>query len=110
MKAGAKVNFGKTEVFWPQDNNAGDKYQKLIGVTASPQAQDKALVEPTFDAKVKIDAQISVLVTPEVCFKQSFSRDRPILPLCFDLGSIFDREDSRSLFLRQIWVFELEVK
>lgn len=66
MKAGAKVNFGKAEVFWPQDDKAGDKYQKLLGITAAPKTQDKDLIEPTFDAKVKIDAQIDVLVTPEV--------------------------------------------
>ena len=66
MKAGAKVNFGKAEVYWPQDDKDSEKYQSLLGIEANPSAQDKNLIEPTFDAKVKIDAQIDVLVTPEV--------------------------------------------
>ena len=72
MKAGAKLNFGKAEVYWPQDDTASDKYQALLGITANPSAQDKDLIEPTFDAKVKIDAQIDVLVTPEVSLPPSF--------------------------------------
>ena len=66
MNAGAKLNFGKAEVYWPQDDAASDKYQELLGLVADPSAQEKSLVQPTFDAKVRIDAQIDVLVTPEV--------------------------------------------
>lgn len=66
MKAGAKLNFGKAEVYWPQDDDASAKFQKLLGVTADPVAQTDDLIKPTFDAKVRIDAQIDVLVTPEV--------------------------------------------
>lgn len=66
MKAGAKVNFGKAEVYWPQDDKASDKYQTLLGIKATPEAQSQELVQPTFDVKVKIDAQVDVLVTPEV--------------------------------------------
>lgn len=68
MRAGAKLNFGKAEVYWPQDDASNAQYQKLLGLTANPSAQDTSLVQPTFDAKVRIDAQIDVLVTPEVSF------------------------------------------
>lgn len=65
MKAGAKLNFGKAEVFWPQDDSASDNYQTLLGLKSNPSAQSQDLVAPTFDAKVKVDAQIDVKVTPE---------------------------------------------
>ncbi|CAL8580054.1 hypothetical protein XPA_005788 [Xanthoria parietina] len=65
MKASAKLNFGKAEVYWPQDDAASDKYQTLLGVNSDPSAQSKDLIAPTFDAKVKIDAAIDILVTPE---------------------------------------------
>ncbi|KAK5011701.1 hypothetical protein LTR28_007843 [Elasticomyces elasticus] len=65
MRAGAKVNFGKAEVFWPQDDAASAQYQELLGLSANTSVQDKSLIEPTFDAKVRIDAQIDILVTPE---------------------------------------------
>lgn len=73
MKAGAKLNFGKAEVYWPQDDAASDKYQTLLGVNSDPSAQSKDLIAPTFDAKVKIDAAIDILVTPEVIEIPPFS-------------------------------------
>lgn len=73
MKAGAKVNFGKAEVYWPQDDTASDKYQTLLGIKATPEAQSQELVQPTFDVKVKIDAQVDVLVTPEVSLSSFIS-------------------------------------
>ncbi len=66
MKAGARLKFGKAEVYWPQDDKASDKYQTLLGIKATPEAQSQELVQPTFDVKVKVDAQVDVLVTPEV--------------------------------------------
>ncbi|KAL8782914.1 MAG: hypothetical protein Q9213_005026, partial [Squamulea squamosa] len=65
MRAGARLNFGKAEVYWPQDDTSSDQYQTLLGVKSDPSAQSKDLIEPTFDAKVKVDAQIDVKVTPE---------------------------------------------
>lgn len=73
MKAGAKVNFGKAEVYWPQDDKASDEYQTLLGIKATPEAQSQELVQPTFDVKVKIDAQVDVLVTPEVSLSSFIS-------------------------------------
>lgn len=66
MNAGAKLDFGKAEVYWPQDDAASSQYQELLGLDAKPSAQDQSLVQPMFDAKVTINAQIDVLVTPEV--------------------------------------------
>ena len=66
MKAGAKLNFGKAEVHWPQDDvDANAKYEQLLGLEAKPKAQSDDLIAPTFDANVRADAQIDVLVTPE---------------------------------------------
>jgi hypothetical protein len=65
MSAGAKVQFGKTEVYWPQDDDASQKYQKLLGIDAKPAAADQVTVEPTFDARVQANAQLDILVTPE---------------------------------------------
>lgn len=66
MRAGAKVNFGKAEVYWPQDDAASDKYQTLLGLNADPSAADKDLIAPTFDAKARVDATLDINVTPEV--------------------------------------------
>ncbi|KAL8990145.1 MAG: hypothetical protein Q9169_008197, partial [Polycauliona sp. 2 TL-2023] len=65
MRAGARVNFGKAEVYWPQDDAASDKYQTLLGLNADPSAADKDLITPTFDAKVRVDAALDINVTPE---------------------------------------------
>lgn len=65
MNAGAKLNFGKAEVYWPQDDTASDKYQTLLGIKSETSAPGKALVAPTFDAKVTVDAALDILVTPE---------------------------------------------
>ncbi|KAL2060601.1 hypothetical protein VTL71DRAFT_9242 [Oculimacula yallundae] len=67
MKAGAKLKFGKAEVYWPQDDSASDKYQKLLGIAANPAGpEDQSSVEPTFDARVAASAQLDIIVTPEV--------------------------------------------
>ena len=87
MKAGAKLNFGKAEVYWPQDDSSSDKYQTLLGVKSDPSAQSKELIEPTFDAKVRIDAQIDVKVTPEVSLPVFFTY--PVPPLgCSTVASL----------------------
>jgi hypothetical protein len=61
------LNFGKSEVFWPQDDDAHKKYQELLGLdTKTPERPDQDTIEPTFDAKVRVDAALDVIVTPEV--------------------------------------------
>lgn len=64
LRAGTTVNFGRTEVYWPE-NADSSAYQKLIGVSASPKAQSTGLA-PSFDASVRADAQLDIIVTPEV--------------------------------------------
>ncbi|KAL8692321.1 MAG: hypothetical protein Q9218_002638, partial [Villophora microphyllina] len=65
MRAGARLNFGKAEVYWPQDDAANDKYQKLLGLKDETTHPSQDLIVPTFDAKVQVDAQIDIKVTPE---------------------------------------------
>ncbi|KAI4193916.1 MAG: hypothetical protein LQ350_008076 [Teloschistes chrysophthalmus] len=65
MKAGAKLNFGKAEVYWPQDDSAKDKYETLLGLESKSSAAPQDVIAPTFDAKVRIDAAIDINVTPE---------------------------------------------
>ncbi|KAL8650554.1 MAG: hypothetical protein Q9226_005099 [Calogaya cf. arnoldii] len=65
MRAGAKVNFGKAEVYWPQDDTASDVYQTLLGLNTETSAPNKDLIAPTFDAKVRVDATLDINVTPE---------------------------------------------
>ena len=66
MKAGAKLNFGKAEVYWPQDDKASAQYQELLGLEAKSSAGPQDVLAPTFDANVRIDAGIDINVTPEV--------------------------------------------
>ncbi|KAL8707930.1 MAG: hypothetical protein Q9220_007112 [cf. Caloplaca sp. 1 TL-2023] len=65
MKAGAKLDFGKAEVYWPQDDEASDQYQKLLGLEAKSSAAPQDVLAPTFDAKVRIDAAIDINITSE---------------------------------------------
>ena len=64
--AGASVSFGKAEVFWPQDDEAQEKFQTLVGLENRPSVPDTPSLEPTFEAGVRLDAQLDVIVTPEV--------------------------------------------
>ncbi len=46
MNAGARLNFGKAEVYWPQDDSSSEQYQTLLGVKSDPSAAARDLVEP----------------------------------------------------------------
>lgn len=104
MNAGAKLNFGKAEVYWPQDDAASNKYQELLGLIADPSAQEKSLIEPTFDAKVRIDAQIDVLVTPEVSFRPSHIPYPALLPRVILIVTISGWNFFTKQTRRRIWV------
>ncbi|KAL9599868.1 MAG: hypothetical protein Q9219_003562 [cf. Caloplaca sp. 3 TL-2023] len=65
MNAGARLNFGKAEVFWPQDDAASDKYQTLLNIKSDTSVANKDLITPTFDARVRVDAALDINVTPE---------------------------------------------
>jgi hypothetical protein len=66
MRAGVQVDFPKTEVYWPQDDDASAQYQKLLGIDAKPSSPDTQIA-PTFDSAVSAEAQLDVLITPQVC-------------------------------------------
>jgi chitinase len=64
--AGARLNFGKAEVYWPQDDEASKKYEKLVGMeTKRTMRPDPSTLAPTFEAGVRLDAQLDVIVTPQ---------------------------------------------
>jgi hypothetical protein len=65
-RAGATLNFGKAEVYWPQDDESSKKYEKLVGIETRKEIPPPGKVEPTFEAGVQLDAQLDVIVTPEV--------------------------------------------
>ena len=46
MNAGARLNFGKAEVYWPQDDSSSEQYQTLLGVKSDPSAAARDLIEP----------------------------------------------------------------
>ncbi|KAI7407956.1 hypothetical protein KC336_g13253 [Hortaea werneckii] len=64
MRAGVQVDFPKTEVYWPQDDDASAQYQKLLGIDAKPSSPDTQIA-PTFDSAVSAQAQLDVLITPQ---------------------------------------------
>lgn len=61
------MSFGKAEVYWPQNDKAKDKYEKLVGIESKSNIPSPGSVAPTFEVGVAVDGQIDVLVTPEVC-------------------------------------------
>lgn len=65
-RAGAHVNFGKTEVYWPQDDESSKKYQNLLGMESSPSDPEHGSVTPVFELNVELDASLDVIVQPEV--------------------------------------------
>ncbi|KAK3395032.1 hypothetical protein B0H63DRAFT_533483 [Podospora didyma] len=65
-KAGARIAFGKAEVYWPQDDDAKNKYDKILGLDLDEEYTKVPMnVEPTFEAGVKLDAQLDILIRPE---------------------------------------------
>ncbi|KAI7241261.1 glycoside hydrolase family 18 protein [Hortaea werneckii] len=64
MRAGVQVDFPKTEVYWPQDDDASAQYQKLLGIDAKP-SSPTTQIAPTFDTAVSAQAQLDVLITPQ---------------------------------------------
>lgn len=65
VDAGAQLNFGKAEVYWPQNDDAKDQYETLLGLKSTTAAPAPGSIEPVFEAGVAVDAQLDVLVTPE---------------------------------------------
>ncbi|GAP93031.2 putative chitin- type 1 [Rosellinia necatrix] len=63
--AGARLNFGKAEVYWPSDAAESQNAQQLLGVDSKVQKPAPDTIAPTFEAGVQIDAQLDIIVTPE---------------------------------------------
>ncbi|KAI3339955.1 hypothetical protein F4824DRAFT_498076 [Ustulina deusta] len=63
--AGARLNFGKAEVYWPSDATESQNAQQLLGLDSIAQKPEPDTIAPTFDAGVEINAQLDVIVTPE---------------------------------------------
>jgi chitinase len=63
--AGAQVTFGKAEVYWPQNDEAKDKYEELLGLESEIQSPAPFEVEPVLHAGVAVDAGLTITVTPE---------------------------------------------
>lgn len=65
------MSFGKAEVYWPQNDEAKDEYEKLLGLESDTQIPAPYSVEPVLRAGVAVDAQLDIIVTPEanVCIK-----------------------------------------
>jgi chitinase len=63
--AGATVSFGKAEVYWPQNDEAKDKYEQLLGLESETEAPAPFSVEPVLRAGVAVDAGLTITVTPE---------------------------------------------
>lgn len=70
-RAGAQFNFGKAAVYWPQDDAASKKYEQLLGLDTKTMAPAPDTLAPTFDAGVKLDAELDVIVTPQVRINSS---------------------------------------
>ncbi|KAJ5372784.1 hypothetical protein N7517_004790 [Penicillium concentricum] len=65
LDAGAKMSFGKAEIFWPQDDDLQEKYASLLGLESKTKSPAPGTIEPVFHAGVAVDAQIDVLITPQ---------------------------------------------
>ncbi|KAM4067130.1 glycosyl hydrolases family 18 domain-containing protein [Hirsutella rhossiliensis] len=59
-RAGAHFDFGKTEVYWPQNDESSSKYQKLLGIESNPSVPDQGTLKPVFEADVELDAALDV--------------------------------------------------
>ncbi|KAF7548173.1 hypothetical protein G7Z17_g7224 [Cylindrodendrum hubeiense] len=66
-KAGATVSFGKSQAYWPQDDDAINKYDNILdlGLKESPDIPPGREVAPTFEAGVQVKAELDVIIQPE---------------------------------------------
>ena len=61
MQIGARYNFERAEVYWPEESEDLSKIRDLV---KGPETIDQGLV-PQFDASVQASADLDILVTPE---------------------------------------------
>lgn len=67
-KTGAKVSFGRAEAYWPQDEAALEDYDNILGLDLKkdPELPQPGQVEPVFQAGVKVEAGLDIIIQPEV--------------------------------------------
>ena len=64
MQVGARYNFERAEVYWPQDSDSAG-YAKIQDLVGDPEPTESGIV-PEFQAAVTASADLDILVTPEV--------------------------------------------
>ncbi|KAF3803808.1 hypothetical protein GCG54_00011646 [Colletotrichum gloeosporioides] len=66
-KAGARVTFDRSRLFWPQDSSDVEKYDEILnlGLTEEPKKPNGLHVTPTFEAGVQVKTQIDVILQSE---------------------------------------------
>jgi hypothetical protein len=69
MQVGARYNFERAEVYWPQDSDSAG-YSQIQDLVGQPQPTKQGIV-PQFQAAVTVSADLDILVTPEVSLKHS---------------------------------------
>lgn len=66
IKAGAQVNFGKAEIYFP-NNDQGKAASKINDLVAGGYTNPTNGLEPRFEATIAAMAELDVIVTPQVC-------------------------------------------
>lgn len=66
LKAGARVTFEKAQAYWPQDSENIAEYDQILDLGMESEKPDGPLVAPTFEAGVQVQAELDVIVQPEV--------------------------------------------
>ncbi|KAI9146996.1 Killer toxin subunits alpha/beta [Paramyrothecium foliicola] len=66
-RAGAKVSFGRAEAYWPQDEALLEEYDEILDLELKedPEIPEAGEVTPVFEAGVKIEAGLDIIVQPE---------------------------------------------
>lgn len=64
VKAGARLNFGKAEVYYPEASS--EEYTELDDLLSETKRPERNQLEPIFEAGVKANADLRVLVEPVV--------------------------------------------
>jgi chitinase len=67
MKAGARITFPKSQVYWPQDEDKLKDYDDYLDLDLkSKDIPKETEIAPTFEAGVQVTAAVAVIVQPEV--------------------------------------------
>jgi hypothetical protein len=64
MSVGARYNFERAEVYWPEDTDSAG-YTAIKDLLGDPEPVEAGIV-PEFQAAVTASADLDILVTPEV--------------------------------------------